>query len=206
MEEFIKLANKIKDKKLREKVIDFIKNPSLSHEEFKKYGKIPVKKVRVLFSTPYGTSVREVYTHTLALANICIKVVDEIKKFYGIELNLDYLIAASLLHDLMKIYEWKIENGQPKHTGITLDHSFLAVAELYKRDFPEGVIHIIASHFGESGPTPPRTPEAFLFHHLDSMLSLFEAHLSPKNENLPVIVIDEKLLNKLNENSENESS
>ncbi len=206
MEEFIKLANKIKDKKLREKVIDFIKDPSLTHEEFKKYGKTPVKKVRVLFSTPYGTSVREVYTHTLALANICIKVVDEIKKFYGIELNLDYLIAASLLHDLMKIYEWKIENGQPKHTGITLDHSFLAVAELYKRDFPEGVIHIIASHFGESGPTPPRTPEAFLFHHLDSMLSLFEAHLSPKNENLPVIVIDEKLLNKLNENSENESS
>jgi 7,8-dihydroneopterin 2',3'-cyclic phosphate phosphodiesterase len=205
MEEFIKLANKIKDEKLRKKVIDFIKNPNLTHEDFKKYGKNSVKEVRVLFSTPYGTALRDVYTHTLALTNICIRVTEEIKKFYGMELNLDHLIAASLLHDLMKIYEWKMEDNQPKHTGITLDHSFLAVAELYKRDFPEGVIHIIASHFGESGPTPPRTPEAFLFHHLDSMLSLFEANLSPKSENLPLVIIDEKLLKKLNENSENES-
>lgn len=202
MEELIKIAKLIKDKKLREKVIEFIKNPELTHPQFTKYPKEKIEKVRVLFSTPQWTAIREIYTHTIALTIICTEVAKLIKKFYGIDLNLDYLIAASLLHDIMKIYEWKIEENQPKLTGIKLDHSFLAVAELYKREFPEEVIHIIASHFGESGPTPPKTPEAFLFHHLDSMLSLFEAHLSPKTQNVPVILINEKFLKELKEKDE----
>jgi hypothetical protein len=55
-----------------------------------------------------------------------------------------------------------------------LDHTMLATAELYTRNFPEEVIHIVASHFGEAGPTPPRTFEALIFHHLDSLVSIIE--------------------------------
>jgi 7,8-dihydroneopterin 2',3'-cyclic phosphate phosphodiesterase len=201
--ELIELANKIQNKDLKKKVIEFLKDPSLTHPEFKKYPKTSVKKVKVYFSTPFGLALREVYTHTLALTNLCIEVAKIVKKFYNIDLNLDHLIAASLLHDIMKIYVWKVEGGEPKATGITLDHSYLAVAELYKRNFPEAVIHIIASHFGEQGPTPPKTPEAFLFHHLDSMLSLFEAHLHPVSRgSVPVLILDEKLLKELKEAKE----
>lgn len=204
IKELIELANKIQDKKLREKVIEFLKNPSLSHPEFKKYPKSKIKETKVYFSTPFGTSIREVYLHTIALTQICIKVAELIEENYGIKLNKDHLIAASLLHDLMKIFEWKIEDNLPKHTGISLDHSSLAIAELYHRNFPEHVIHIIAAHFGEQGPTRPRTAEAFIFHHLDSMLSLFESHLSPKEDKIPVIVIDEETLKSLKKEREND--
>lgn len=200
MKEFIELAKLIKDKDLRKKVVNFLKDFSLTHPEFKKYPKTPLKQVKVYFSAPSGLSLREVYVHTLALTNLCIEVAKIVEKFYGIKLNLDHLIAASLLHDTMKSFTWKVEDDEPKPTGVTLDHSQLAVAELYKKDFPEAVIHIIASHYGPQGPTPPRTPEAFLFHHLDSMLSLFEAHLQPvQKESVPVLIIDEKLLRGLKE-------
>jgi 7,8-dihydroneopterin 2',3'-cyclic phosphate phosphodiesterase len=111
---------------------------------------------------------------------------------------MDYLIAGALLHDIMKIFEWKVEGGEPKHTGILLDHSTLAVAELYHRGFPEGVIHIVASHFGEAGPTPPRNFEALILHHVDSLASMVEFHIStPREQPLQLLLIDEETIKKL---------
>jgi hypothetical protein len=76
----------------------------------------------------------------------------------------------------------------------------LGVAELYRRGFPEGVIHIIASHFGQGGPTPPRNFEALIFHYLDSMLSLVEYHLyaaAKPPQPVPLIFVDERALKEL---------
>ncbi len=50
-----------------------------------------------------------------------------------------------------------------------LDHTMAGTSELYARGFPEKVLHIVASHFGENGPTPPQTMEALIFHTIDNM-------------------------------------
>jgi hypothetical protein len=74
------------------------------------------------------------------------------------------------------------------------------VAELYRRGFPEEVIHIIAAHFGPSGPTPPRTFEALIFYYLDSMLSMTEYHLHAQARppsQVPLILVDERALREL---------
>jgi 7,8-dihydroneopterin 2',3'-cyclic phosphate phosphodiesterase len=178
MEKLLKLALEIKNVGLRKKVIEFLKDLKLSNKNFKKYPKEKLKSAGSLFVIPtsgMGPIERGLVEHTVALTELCIKVVDIFKKNYGLKLNKDFLVAASILHDLMKVFEYKRNrSGDLEPTGIMLDHTMLAVAELYMRDFPEEVIHIVASHFGEGGPTPPRSFEAVVFHHLDSLVSVVE--------------------------------
>lgn len=185
MEKLLKLAEKIEDKKLRKKVVDFLKDITLSNKHFQKYSKEDLNKAGSVFVIPssgLGPVERDVFNHTVILTKLCIQMADFFKENYGLELNRDELIAASLLHDMMKVFEYKRdEDGDLVPTGIMLDHTMLAVAELYRRDFPENVIHIVAAHFGESGPTSPRNFEALVFHHLDSLTSVVEYyHLGQK--------------------------
>jgi len=204
MKKLIELAQKIKDKELRKKVVDFIKTPGLSHKDFKKYPRTKIEESKTPFtvSSPSGSASveRDVLNHSVALVDLCLKTAESIEKNYGISINKDHLVAAGILHDLMKMFEYKKGKGGLEHTGILLDHSMLAVAEFYNRGFPEQVIHIIASHFGEAGPTPPRNFEALIFHYCDTLLSLTEFHLyGAKQAQQPVqlVLLDEEALKKI---------
>jgi len=209
MKEFIELAQKIEDKELREKVIDFIKNPRLSHKDFKKYPKEKYENAGAPFSAGSGPVERDLIRHTVALTELCFETAKSVEKNFGLKINSDHLVAAALLHDIMKIYEWKKTKGGFEHTGIMLDHSFLGVAELYHRGFPEEIIHAVAAHFGENGPTPPRSYIALILHYLDSMLSLVEYHyLGTKKMkgHSQIVLFDEETLKKLiGEKTEKES-
>jgi len=101
----------------------------------------------------------------------------------------------------MKVFEYKRnKSGDLEPTGIMLDHTMLGVAELYSRDFPEEVIHIVASHFGEGGPTPPRSFEAVIFHHLDSLVSVVEYyHRYKKKMDHQIVFLTEEDLKRLGE-------
>jgi 7,8-dihydroneopterin 2',3'-cyclic phosphate phosphodiesterase len=201
MDKLIEFAKNIQDKELREKVISFLKNPSLTHKDFKKYPKEDIDKVKTPFTiSNVGTVERDLLNHTLAVTDLCMKTAETVEKYYGAKINKDHLLAGALLHDVMKMFEWKIEDEEAKHTGVMLDHTMLAVAEFYQRGFPEDVIHIIASHFGESSPTPPRNYEALILHYIDTLLSLTEFHLyGAKQQQMPVLVLDEEILEKLKE-------
>lgn len=204
MEKLIELAQKIKDVELRKRVVEFLKDPKLSHKDFKKYPRMKIEEAGSVFTVggPSGSvSVeRDVLNHTVALVDLCLKTADTFEKNYGVPIKRDNLLAAAILHDIPKIFEWKKGEQGFEHTGILLDHSMLGVAEFYNRGFPEEVIHIIASHFGENGPTPPRNFEALIFHHLDSMVSLIEFHLyGSKQPQQPVqlVVLDDETLKKI---------
>jgi len=199
MKRLIQLAKRIKDKQLREKVIDLLNNPKLSSEAFKKYKPEEISKVKTPFTVGNVTVERgNLIRHTIAVTELSVQAAKILENQYGIPIDEDSLIAAAILHDLMKIFEWKIEKNEPKHTGILLDHSILCAAELYHRNFPEKVIHIVASHFGESGPTPPRNFEALILHYIDTLLSLVESHLySSSTQPLQLVVLDEETIKKL---------
>ena len=207
MKRLLNLAREIKNKSLRKKTIDFLKGLRLSSKDFKKYPKEKLKTAGSLFVVPtsgMGPIERDIIEHTVCLTELCIKIVDTFKKNYGLKLNKDYLIAASIVHDLMKVFEYKrVKGGELEPTGIMLDHTMLAVAELYAHDFPEEVIHIVASHFGEAGPTPPRTFEAIIFHHLDSLVSIVEYyHRLKKKMDHQVVFLAEEDLKRLGEKAE----
>lgn len=200
MKELIELAQKIKNKELREKVVEILKDPKLSSRDFKKYPSMKMKDVRTPFSVNGMESVeRDVLNHTIAVVDACEKVADVFEKRYGLTLNKDYLIAGAILHDIMKIFEWKVGQQGAEHSDIPLDHTMLAVAELYHRDFPEQVIHIIASHFGENGPTPPRSFEALILHHVDTMLSIAEYHMyaAAQPAQMPIVLLDEEMIKRI---------
>ena len=204
MEKLLKLALEIKNESLRKKVIGFLKDLRLSSKDFKKYPKEKLKTAGSLFVIPasgMGAIERGLLEHTVALTELCIEVVDVFKKNYGLKLNKDFLVTASILHDLMKVFEYKRnKSGDLEPTGIMLDHTMLGVAELYSRDFPEEVIHIVASHFGEGGPTPPRSFEAVIFHHLDSLVSVVEYyHRYKKKIDHQIVFLTEEDLKRLGE-------
>ncbi|MFH0711271.1 MAG: HDIG domain-containing metalloprotein [Candidatus Aenigmatarchaeota archaeon] len=208
MKELIELSLKIKDKELREKVVAFIKNPQPANKDFKKYPKEKYEDAGAPFNAGEGSVERDLIKHTVTLTELCFETAKSLEKNFGLKINSDYLVAAAILHDIMKIYEWKRTKGGLEHTGVMLDHSFLGVAELYHRDFPEEVIHIVASHIGENGPTPPRSYEALILHYLDSMLSLTEYHYLGKKaqEESRIMLFDEETLKKLiGEKTEKES-
>ncbi len=208
MDRLLELAGQIKDNELRRKVVDFLKNPTPSHKEFQKYPKGDLKMAKTPFTVSnVGTVQRDVFHHTVAVTELCIQAAEIVGKNFGIKLNKDHLIAGAILHDMMKLFEWKLDSdGDPEHTGVLLDHSFLGVSELYHRGFPEHVIHMVASHFGEHGPTPPRNFEALILHYIDSLLSLTESYHyamnKPKIPNFPFVVLDEEIVKKLREKKE----
>jgi 7,8-dihydroneopterin 2',3'-cyclic phosphate phosphodiesterase len=207
MKKLLELAKNIENRTLRKKVVDFLKDLRLSSKHFKKYPKEKLRDAGSLFVVPtsgIGPIERDVVNHTVALTELCMEVVDNFKKNYGLKLNKDFLVAASILHDLMKVFEYKRDKqGVLEPTGIMLDHTMLAVAELYHRDFPEEVIHIVASHYGEGGPTPPRTFEALVFHHLDALVSIVEYyHRGKRKLDQQIIFLTEEDLRKLGEQAE----
>jgi len=207
MKELLELTKEIEDKTLREKVVEILKDLRLSSKYFKKYPKENLKDAGSLFvisSSGLGPVERDIVNHTVALTELCIKVSENFERNYGLKLKKDILIAASIVHDLMKSFEYKRDKkGELEPTGIMLDHTMLGVAELYKRDFPEEVIHIVASHFGEGGPTPPRTFEAVVFHQLDSLVSMIEYyHQGKKKMDQQIIFLTEEELKNLGEKTE----
>jgi len=208
MKKLIELSKKIKDEKLRKMVVNFLKDLKLSNKDFSKYPKMKIEDASSMFTVggPTGASTveRDVLNHTITLVELCEKTTGIFEKTYGLPLNRDNMIAAAILHDVMKVFEWKKGQQGLEHTGVMLDHSTLAVAELYRRDFPEDVIHIIAAHFGDSGPTPPRNFEALVFHHLDNMTSMVEFRMYGAAAQQPVqlVLLDDEALKKLGESPE----
>jgi len=203
MKRLIELAQNIKDEELRKRVVEFLKDPKLTNKDFKKYPRMKIEDAGSIFTVggPAGSASveRDVLNHTITLANLCMDTAKEMEKNHGVTINKDYLLAAALLHDIAKIFEWKRSAQGLEHTGIMLDHTMLGTAELYARGFPEGVIHIVASHFGENGPTPPRNLEALILHHLDNMISIAEFHIcgSKKQEPMQLILLDEETIKKI---------
>lgn len=207
MKELLKLAEKIEDKGLRNQVINFLKDLRLNSKDFKKYPKEKLENAGSMFVIPssgLGPIERDVVNHTVAVTELCIRTIEVFKERYDLNLNKDHLVAASILHDLMKSFEYKRDKtGELEPTGIMLDHSMLGVAELYRRDFPEKVIHIVASHIGEGGPTPPRSFEAVVFHHLDSLASIIEYyHVGKKKLDQQIFFLTEEEVKKLGEKTE----
>ncbi|OYT58230.1 MAG: dihydroneopterin 2',3'-cyclic phosphate phosphodiesterase [Candidatus Aenigmatarchaeota archaeon] len=193
MKRLLKLAEKIKNKELRKKTIEFLKNPEITNKKFKypssKFEDAPAGPMDFHHAYPGG-----LLDHTYSVVLSCISVAENLQKVYpDIKINTDHLISAALLHDIMKIFIFRWNNGVVLQTDTLMDHGIWAAAELYARDFPEEVIHIVASHFGPSGPNPPQTTEAIILHFVDQLDAMVDANINfMKNEKLRVLFLPEE--------------
>ena len=204
MNQLIELTKRIGNKELREKVVKVIEDTVLSNKDFKKYTREDLERAGSVFgvsSSSMGPVERDVISHTVQVTELSIEAAKTFEKNYGLKLDMDSLVAASILHDLMKAYEYhRDQDDDLVSTGLPLDHTMLMVAELYHRNFPEDIIHIVASHPGDAGTVSPRSFEALLLHNIDSMCSVIEYYIESKKkmEQKLLVLRRQELLN-LNE-------
>ncbi len=109
--------------------------------------------------------------HLNSCCKQCIAIARVLNEVFGdrIPINMDYLIAGSLLADVGKPLEFdKDESGKviKGHFGEMLRHPFSGVALCYKHDIPPEVMHIVATHSHE-GDKVQRSIESIIFHHAD---------------------------------------
>ena len=167
MKDAIDLANQIKDKSLREKTIKILKDPSSSNSEIvypaEKFDKIPA-----WVGTHHSRTGGEL-EHTVSMTKIALSLAEHFEKTYGANVNKDFLISGALLHDIAKVFLLKRNGNEWELTGSTLDHAAFSAAELYAREFPEEVVHIVAAHGGDQGASAanPRTLEATIVFYSD---------------------------------------
>lgn len=95
-----------------------------------------------------------------------------LQKIYGdtMPIQLDYLLAGALLHDVGKILEYEEKDGTfvKAREGQYVRHPFSGVGLCFEEGIPEDVMHIIAVHAGE-GDGRWRSTEGIIVHHADFM-------------------------------------
>ncbi len=109
--------------------------------------------------------------HLNSCCKQCIAITGVLREVFGtrVSVNLDYLIAGSLLADVGKMLEFdKDASGAvvKGRYGELLRHPFSGVALCYKHGIPPEVMHIVATHSHE-GDKVERTIESWIFHHAD---------------------------------------
>ena len=141
------------------------------------YPKADLKKVPAWAVGAHHSYEGGLAEHIRSVTECSVELAKIFEKIYKTKINYDHLIAGALLHDIMKIFILKKDGDQWTFTGSTLDHADFTACELYARDFPEEVVHIAASHGGESGQASPRTIEAMIVYYADVMDSAVESHI-----------------------------
>ncbi len=109
--------------------------------------------------------------HLNSCCKQCIAIAGVLREVFGdrVPVNLDHLIAGSLLADVGKMLEFdKDASGRvvKGRFGDMLRHPFSGVALCYKHGIPAEVMHIVATHSHEGDKTE-RTIESWIFHHAD---------------------------------------
>ena len=192
IEKLIELAKKIQDEKLREKVIEILKNPELSNEEII-YPCSNPEEIPSSLNSHHSKESGHI-EHTASVTELAIKLAKHFEKFYGVKINYDYLIAGALLHDWMKIYHFTKSQGIWKHSGCLIDHAVLTTCELYARGFPEEVIHIVEAHGGDLGQVAarPQTLEALIVFYADVVDSAIESFIAPREQPKIFLISEEE--------------
>lgn len=186
MDEMIKLAGQIKDPKLREKTIEILKDPKLSNKAMN-YRPLALK------DSPAGYPGFEhhmckggLIKHTEGVTTLSLEIAEFIDERYG-PVNKDFLIAGALLHDIMRLYDFKKEGSGYSVTPKILGHEQLIGCELYARGFPEEVIHMVINHLNAED----QTLEGMILHFADTIDAYADFHFREMLK-----VLDEELKEK----------
>ena len=156
IEKIIPEINEIHDRQLREKVKrvwEFAINRG-------GWSDFPLDKIPFTLLIP---TQRDLITHTRMVTKMAIAV----GKTRG-DVNMEYLIAGAILHDVGKLLEFELKDGKvvKSEYGKRIRHPVSGAMLAYKFELPWIISHIIAAHSKE-GDFIKRTPEAVIVNHCD---------------------------------------
>jgi putative nucleotidyltransferase with HDIG domain len=165
--ELVPEFNLIKDGDLREKCL------KTYEAALKEGGWTPDDLTRMPFTLLLNPCPASYIDHIRAVTLTAIRAAEVFAEIYGdrVPVNMDFLVAGGLLHDIGKLLEYENrEDGMTVQTraGKLLRHPFTGMEFAARFDLPIEVQHIIAAHAGE-GDKVKRTTEATLINHADFM-------------------------------------
>lgn len=171
---FSQILEKISDEGLKEKILNTWTNAAIkAHYTFEDLLEMPFT-----ISLNHRTDIN-IIEHTLAVAEGALCLAEKEKEIYGakadyIPVNIDYLLAGALLHDVGKLLEFeKIEGTYRVSTsGKCMRHPIYGAALAFDEGIPEPILNAIACHSTE-GDNRPRTKETWFITHID--FALFDA-------------------------------
>ncbi len=164
--ELLPEISEIKDKQLREKVIN-------CWAEAMTYRNWTVEELRSIPFTLLAENVKIGFIeHVRTCTKMAMAVDNVLEDAYGSRrtpVNRDFLIAGCLLADVGKLLEFEKKTDGTifkSDYGKHIRHPFSGVGIAFKHNLPSEVMHIIAVHSKE-GTGETRSPEAIIFHHVD---------------------------------------
>ena len=152
---FSKELQWIKDEDIKSKVVDMWEE-SLKRGKWENIDDVPF----TLLLENSG----KLTDHTKRVANFAKAVYDLREE----KLNLDYLIAGALLHDIGKPLEYAVVDGKvvKSEYGKKFRHPVSGALLAKELGLPDEIVLIIYAHSHE-GDTCERTAESFIVHHCD---------------------------------------
>ena len=164
----LKIADKIKDRKLRKKVLEILENPTIKIGS-ETFSGIPIDNapasIRHHHNYPGGF-----IEHIMALYELSRSLSRIVRTVYNCKVNEDLVLCGVLLHDIFKPATYAEKRGGyvPSRLAERIDHLTLASAEMMRRGFPLDAVHVVtASHGRQFGPIGPMTIEALICHLAD---------------------------------------
>jgi putative nucleotidyltransferase with HDIG domain len=149
-------ANQIHDPKLKEGVL---RTWQLAQER----GRWQADDLNRIPFTLLVQTKKTLVEHTRSVTRMAMAVARERR-----DLNMDYVIAGGLLHDVGKLLEYEKRGGKvvKSKSGELVRHPVSGYGLTREIHLPLEVSHIVISHSDE-GEKVKRTPEAILIHHCD---------------------------------------
>ncbi|PKM92297.1 MAG: hypothetical protein CVU81_01260 [Euryarchaeota archaeon HGW-Euryarchaeota-1] len=143
LDDLLKLADLIKNKDLRAQVRKVLKNPQNDC-----YPNDPVS-IKDCPGGPWHHTYRGgLIDHIYGVTAISLNIAKSFSEIYGEKINLDYLISACLLHDIMKIYDYAYIKGKKKVVIVdnTIRHGELGGRFLFEKGLPEEICIMVSQH------------------------------------------------------------
>jgi len=166
VEELAKLAESlIKREDVKRSVLSILRNPRLtisSREPLITLEESPAAP-RKHHMFPGG-----LLLHTYSVAVLAVAIARVLKEVYGAQLDEDLVVAAAILHDLYKYYQYERDEaggGYRPRDDWYLSHDYALVAELAARNAPEDLIKVATEVHGVA---PITTFEGLAVHLADS--------------------------------------
>ena len=152
---FSEELNWIKDERPREKVVETWKTAS-DRGGWKTFDNVP-------FTLLFENS-GKLTDHTKRMTNLVKAVYDQRDE----NINLDYLIAGALLHDVGKLLEYEVVDGKVVKSayGRRFRHPVSGALLAQELGLPEEIVLIIYAHSHE-GEKCERTAESYIVHYCD---------------------------------------
>jgi len=163
---FSQQLKKIKDSDLRRKVVEVWVNAA------EKGGWEPAELEKIPFTLLTQTKGINLIEHTIAVTEGAVGLAAAMKENYRempFEVNLDWLIAGGLLHDVGKLLEFeKTKDGKYKksHSGKCARHPVSGAILVARAGLPDEIVNIVACHAKEGEGRPQRV-ETVLIHQAD---------------------------------------